>query len=308
MWVSMSDYTDDILFGPQILTRIGDAYRKIRNTARFLLANLSDFNPETDMVPFSELAAVDRWILDRAARTIDRCRQAYEEYEYHIVHHRIMELCTVDLSATYLDISKDTMYTEAAASPQRRSAQTAMYTILRAIVGAMAPIIPFTAEEIYEAMPGTKERSIHLTEFPRIEGAALSAEESAAWERVLAVREEVTKVLERARGAQQIGQSLEADIALHGALTPETLLGPLKVDVAKVFIVSHVDFLPPEEVVGEVVDVKGVGPVAITIAPARGKKCGRCWQYREEVQQDGWPCARCQSVLYILAPVEEPTV
>ena len=113
LWVAVSDYTDDMSFGPQILTRVGEAYRKIRNTARFLLANLSDFDPQTDALPLDQLLDTDRWALDRAARTFDRCRQAYEEYEFHVVYHRLLELCTVDLSAIYIDVSKDTIYIEA---------------------------------------------------------------------------------------------------------------------------------------------------------------------------------------------------
>jgi isoleucyl-tRNA synthetase len=169
----------DIPFGPQLLTRIGEAYRKIRNTARYLLSNLHDFDPATNALPLDELADARQVGLGRATRIFERCRQAYDEYEFHVVYHRILELCTVDLSQVYLDISKDTVYCEAPDSPLRRSAQTAMYLILRGIVAYMAPIMSFTADEIYEAMPGPKAQSVHVTDFP----AYAPMPEDTAWER-----------------------------------------------------------------------------------------------------------------------------
>ncbi|HYK02487.1 MAG TPA: isoleucine--tRNA ligase [Thermoanaerobaculia bacterium] len=301
LWVSVSDYTDDMPYGPQILARASDGYRKIRNTARYLLANLSDFNPATDVVATDELLPLDRWILDRASRVVDRCRQAYEEYEFHAVYHRVLELCTTDLSAIYLDASKDTMYCDAPASRERRSGQTAMYHVLRGITSVMAPILTFTADEIYEAMPGEKEASVHLTEFPKLD-APLSAEEMSAWSRVLRLRDGVMVVLERARAAKQIGQSLEADIALHGNVEN------FGVDLAKLFIVSHVDVKPADDAVADFVEMEGSGRIGISWTPARGKKCGRCWTYREEVANDGDLCDRCAGVVDQLAVPEQPTV
>jgi isoleucyl-tRNA synthetase len=300
LWVSVSDYTDDIPFGPQILSRTSEAYRKIRNTARYLLANLSDFDPAKDAVPLTELRPLDRWILDRAARAVARCRTAYEEYEFHVVYHRVLELCTVDLSAIYLDASKDTMYCDAPASRKRRSAQTAMDLVLRGITGAIAPILAFTADEIYEAMPGPKERSVHLSEIPRLE-TQLSAEELEAWARLLRLRDAVLAVLERARAAKQIGQSLEADITLYGNV-------PADLDLAELFIVSHVDLQPADDAIADTVEIEGLGRIGIVMSPARGKKCGRCWQYREEVADEGGLCARCRKVIDELAPIEVPTV
>ena len=305
LWVAMIDYHDDMTWGPDILTRAGEAYRKLRNTARFLLGNLYDFHPDRDGVPLSELADVDKWILSRASEAFERCRTAYDEYDFHVVYHRLQELCTVDLSSLYLDISKDTMYCEGPASRARRSAQTAMFYILRGLVTLLAPILSFTADEIYEAMPGAKEASVHLSDFAQI--AAVGGD-AAAWDRVLVVREVASKVLERARAAQQIGQSLEADVTLHGT-TREALLGGLNVDLAKIFIVSHVDFSAGAPPAGsDVIEMPGIGTVAVTMSPARGKKCGRCWQYREEVANDGDLCDRCEDVLEGLAPPEAATV
>jgi len=296
MWVASVDYSADIPFGPQLLSRIGDSYRKIRNTARYLLANLSDFDP-ANAVALDELTPIDRWILARAARVFERCRQAYDEYQFHVVYHRILDLCTVDLSQVYLDISKDTMYVEAPDSPLRRSGQTAMHLILRGIVAYMAPIMSFTSDEIYQAMPGAKEPSVHVTDFPKY----ATLDEDASWDGVFRLREEVTKVLERARAASEIGQSLEADVILYtNASLPD-------VDLAKVFIVSHVDIRPASEGTGEKLEIEGLGPVGIGMVPARGRKCGRCWNYREEVANDGELCARCADIVAGLSIPEAPT-
>ena len=305
LWVAVSDYTDDMLFGPQILSRASDGYRKIRNTARFLLANLYDFDPAKDAVPLDQLQPLDKWILDRASRAVARCRQAYEEYEFHAVYHRVLELCTVDLSSIYLDASKDTTYCEAAASPERRSAQTAMYEVLRGLVAVIAPILTFTADEIYEAMPGEKLASVHLTEIPQLESTQ-TAEEQSAWLRVLRLRDAVLAVLERARAAKQIGQSLEADVTLHGNV--DELARTVGADLAKLFIVSHVDIAAADDAIADFVEIEGAGRIGIAMSNARGKKCGRCWQYREEVVDDAGLCARCQKVIDELAPSEVPTV
>jgi len=302
LWVAMIDYQTDMTIGPQIMGRAAEAYKKIRNTARYLLSNLNGFEPERDAVPHDQLLDVDKWVLARAAEVFDRCRKAYEEYEFHIVYHRVLDLCTVVLSSLYLDISKDTLYCDAPASVSRRSAQTAMYEILRGMVAFLAPLLTFTTEEIYEAMPGAKEQSVHLIDFPTI---TAPASDSAAWDRIFRVREAVSKVLEGARAAGTIGQALEADITLHG-VTREAIVGTLDLDLAKIFIVSHVDFAAAA--IDSTIDIEGVGPIGITMSPARGKKCGRCWQYREEVVEDGGLCARCDEVVSSLEVPEQPTV
>ncbi|MEO6259639.1 MAG: isoleucine--tRNA ligase [Thermoanaerobaculia bacterium] len=312
LWVSMIDYRDDMAMSKEILSRIADSYRKIRNTARYLLSNLKDellgtsamFDPEKDAVPFDQLLDTDRWILARAAETFDRCRKAYEEYEFHTVYHRMLDLCTVDLSALYVDISKDTLYCEAPASRERRSAQTAMYEVLRGMVSLIAPILSFTAEEIYEAVPGKRERSVHLTEFPRL---IAPTTDMAAWARIFRLREAVLQVLERARNAKQIGAFLEADIQLHGDFPLAALTGSLQVDLAKLFIVSHVDLRPASPSATDVVEIEGLGPIGITMTSARGRKCGRCWQYRQEIVQDSGMCTRCEDVVAGLSVAEMPT-
>ena len=238
--------------------------------------------------------------VDRAARTIDRCRKAYDEYEFHSVYHRVLDLCTVDVSAVYVDVTKDTMYCDAPGSKERRSAQTAMYHVLRALTGVIAPILSFTADEIYEATPGSTEKSVHLTTFPEMK-PLLTAEEEAQWLTLLRLREAVNMVLERARAAMEIGKSLEADVVLYGNFDAKGI------DLAKLFIVSNVDILTSDESVTDGVELEGIGRIGIAWAPARGKKCGRCWIYRAEVASDGDLCNRCQGVIDTLAPREVPT-
>jgi len=307
LWVAMIDYSTDVPFGPQLIARAAETYRKFRNTARWLLGNLHEFHPATDAVPIDELEQIDKWALDRAARAFARCRQAYDDYEFHIVHQRMLELCTVDLSAVYVDASKDTMYCEAVTSKKRRSAQTAMHHIVRGLASIMAPIMPFTSDEIYEAIPGDKMQSVHLTTFPETP-AALNDAQVMAWDRLLELREAVNKVIEPPRAAKQIGQSLEADIVLYMDMPQEDLFGNLDVDLAKLFIVSHVDFQPLSDFSGTQTEIRGLGNIGIAMTPARGLKCGRCWQYREEVKEEGGLCARCEDVVGGMAPVEMPTV
>jgi isoleucyl-tRNA synthetase len=301
LWVSMIDYRDDMGLGNELLTRIADSYRKIRNTARFLLANLADFDPAKDARSWEQLEDLDRWAVDRTNQLVERCQRAYESFEFHTVYHRVLEFCTVDLSAIYLDIIKDRLYVEAAGSETRRSAQTAMDLILRAIVGVIAPILTFTSDEIYEYMPGEREASVHLTPFPQAKLGSLTSEERMVWERLFALREAASKVLEKARAEKRIGQALEADIVLSGELDEAKLFGGLQIDLAKLLIVSHVDIeygQTPDA--AESVELPGLGRIGISMHAARGKKCGRCWQYRDEVANDLDLCARCQSVVATL--------
>jgi isoleucyl-tRNA synthetase len=307
LWVAMIDYSDDLPFGPQLVARAAETYLKIRNTARWLLGSLHNFDPVADALPIDDLEDVDKWALDRAARAFARCRQAYDDYEFHIVHHRMLDLCTVDLSAVYVDVSKDTMYCEAVTSKKRRSAQTAMFHILRGLTAIVAPIIPFTADEIYEAMPGAKEPTVHVTDFPIIE-PPLSDAEVMAFDRLIELREAVNKVLEVARNAKLIGKSLEADITLYTDVPEEDIFGKLDVDLAKLFIVSHADIVPLAGCAAPIAEIRGLGPVGIVMTAARGIKCGRCWQYREEVREEGGLCARCEEVVSAMVLPESPTV
>jgi isoleucyl-tRNA synthetase len=302
MWVAMIDYRDDMGIGNEILARLAEAYLKIRNTARFMLGNLADydgFDPATDALPFEELDPLDRWAVSRAHETFARCVEAYDDLEFHLIYHRVLELSTVTLSALYFDIIKDTLYIEATDSKLRRSAQSALHMILSGFVRVVAPILSFTADEIWERMKGETAASVHLSQFPDFSAHRISAQETAAWDRVFAVREAANKVLERARAAQKIGKSLEADIVLTGDFAPEALTGGIPVDdLARVLIVSHVDFDRTSNASdAEPLAFDGVGTVGIVMKPARGTKCARCWQYREEVTETRGTCDRCEAIV-----------
>jgi len=298
LWVAMIDYRGDMAISNEIIARIAEAYRKIRNTARFLIANLADFDPEKDAVPFDELEDLDKWMLHRADETFARCRRGYDEFEFHVVYHRIVELATVDLSATYLDIVKDRLYCEAAGSKTRRSAQTAMYHVARGLASIIAPILAYTADEIYEALPGTNVASVHLTRFPEPSGASLDAETLAAWDRLFALREAVSKVIENARAEKKIGSSLGAAITVTGEPGRDRLFERIDVDPSKLFIVSKVSFDSSSSRSDvDPVELDGLGRVGIAMELATGHKCGRCWHVREEVSEDGDLCARCEPIV-----------
>jgi isoleucyl-tRNA synthetase len=166
LWAASEDYTEDIRLSPEIMDRLADAYRRIRNTYRFMLGNLSDFAPSRDRQSYAQLEEVDRWILDRLARLIARVTRAYEDYQFHTVFHAVHNFCAVDLSAQYLDVIKDRLYTSAAADPRRRAAQTVCYDVFTALARLMAPILTFTAEEAWRHAPGTLAESVHLERFP----------------------------------------------------------------------------------------------------------------------------------------------
>ncbi len=297
MWVSMIDYRDDMAISREILSRIAEAYRKIRNTARFLLANLYDFDPERDGVALDQLEEIDRWILDRAQQTFERCRQAYEEFEFHTVYHRVLDFCTVDVSAIYVDVAKDRLYVEGADSPSRRAAQTALHRIGEGLASIIAPVMAFTADEIYENLPGERRESVHLTRFPSMDPLLTDAERER-WERLFALREAVSKVLEKGRAAGTIGGSLEAAVTLTGSFDLEKLLGGLRIDLADLFIVSHVG-TAPESTQSEIepLTFEGIGSIGVLMNEAGGRKCGRCWHYREEVAEDGELCDRCRAIV-----------
>ena len=211
LWVAAEDYRDDIRISEEILTRLSEAYRRIRNTCRFLLGNLYDFDPEKDAVSDSQLLEIDRWILLRLQKLIARLREAYTAYEFHVVFHSLHNFCAVDLSSLYLDILKDRLYTAPASSIERRAAQTALHKILDAMVRLMATILSFTAEEVWEHLPGAGKRaaSVHLTLFPEVEPRYLDENLEAKWDRLLEIRGEVSKALEIARKEKLIGNSLE---------------------------------------------------------------------------------------------------
>ncbi|OGP87433.1 MAG: isoleucine--tRNA ligase [Deltaproteobacteria bacterium RBG_16_48_10] len=292
LWVSAEDYKDDIKISNEILKRLADAYFRIRNTFRFLLGNLYDFNPERDWIPYSELHELDRWALHRLQRLIARVREAYEQFEFHIVYHSVQNFCAVEMSALYLDILKDRLYTFSPRSKGRKSAQTALYEILNGLAILMAPILSFTAEEVWRHIPGSpqKPESIFLTPFPKPRNEYLDEELNERWDRIWEVRMGVTKALEEARKEKTIGHSLDAQVSLY---LPERLyafLQPYQEDLRSIFIVSSVTLHPMAK------GTKDDKEMGVEVLRAEGRKCERCWNYDGKVghhPEHQTLCGRC---------------
>ncbi|MBU2489464.1 MAG: isoleucine--tRNA ligase, partial [Proteobacteria bacterium] len=277
MWVSATDYRDDIRISDVILKQLTDAYRRIRNTCRFILGNLPDFDPATDAVAYADMDELDRFALHRLHGLDARCRAAYEEYEFHVIYQALHNFCAVDLSAFYLDILKDRLYTQPLDSPLRRSAQTTLNIIIGALTRLMAPILAFTAEEVWSHLPGAdKKESVHLALFPEVAAEWKDPELAARWDVVRKVRAEVTKALEEARNRKEVGHPLEAAVTVYApedvAITLDTFSGRLR----EIFIVSEARVsreAPPEDALA----AGGMEGVAVAVASAQGEKCARCW-------------------------------
>jgi isoleucyl-tRNA synthetase len=304
LWVSSADYQDDDPISEEILARCAEAYRKIRNTARYLISNLYDFDPAVNGVAPGDLLPLDRWALHQARRLASRVSDAYERYEFHIVYHSVVNFCATTLSAFYLDVLKDRLYASPADSRQRRSAQTAMSRIGRVIATLAAPVLPFTAEEIWEALPGSKEESVHLARFEALDDLPQEPLPEEAWDRLMKLRVEVAVLLEQARREKTIGSSLEGAIALTANADLErdrTSTGAAGAGLADLFIVS--------ETISEAAGSDGVGWTASQAYPglkirfekARGRRCERCWKVTLEAENGGL-CDRCRRALEALAP------
>jgi isoleucyl-tRNA synthetase len=294
LWVSMSDYTQEVRLSKEILARVAEAYRKIRNTLRALLMNLYDFDPAVDLVRRSDLGEIDRYILARYADAGRRILRAYEEYDYGAIFHTLNGFATVDLSAFYVDVSKDRLYTFAARAAERRSAQTAMYVMLDGLTRFAAPILSFTADELWRFLPGGREPSVHIAIFPTAaELDALADDELAArWDRLIRIREQVVAEIEPLRTAKQIGSSLQAKVIVSAGPSVLALLEQHARDLPMLFIVSEVELRPAP--------TDDDGPPRVTIARAGGVKCERCWRYVPSVSGDpasAGLCERCQDAL-----------
>jgi isoleucyl-tRNA synthetase len=288
LWSASVEFNEDVRISETILTRLVDAYRKLRNTFRYLLGNLWDFDPGRDAVPANEMAELDQWILLRGEDLVARCRAWYDNFEFHKVYHSVYAFATVDLSALYFDVLKDRLYTSAPKSKARRSAQTALYRLLDALVRLLAPIMAFTAEEVWGHMK--REGSVHMAYFP--ESGELGAgiddavrKRTADWDRLMEVRGDVLKSLETARNEKLIGAPLEARVRLsaNGDLHP--LLERYARELPALFIVSQVDLDRAED-----------RPLAVRVERAVGAKCERCWKYTTDIGSDPkFPtiCAAC---------------
>jgi isoleucyl-tRNA synthetase len=294
LWVASVEFTDDIVISDTILARLSEAYRKLRNTFRYALGNLADFDPERDTVSASELLDIDKWILIRAEQLVADCLRWYEEYSFHRVYHALYDFATTDLSAIYFDVLKDRLYTSATRSQARRSAQTALHRIAGALIRLLAPLISYTAEEAWQHLrkPAGAPESVHLALFPAPSDLSAGLSEadrecSRDWDRLMGVRESVLKNLEAARQEKTIGAPLEASVRLRadGDLFP--VLERHAAELPGLFIVSQVD-LEPGDALG------------VEIGRARGAKCERCWKYTEDVGADpALPtvCAACAAAV-----------
>ena len=295
LWVAASDYSEELRVSKEILTRVIDVYRKLRNTCRILLGNLYDFDPATDMVPLDRMEAVDRYALGRYARAASKVLRAYDEYDFPTVYQTLISLATVDLSAFYIDVTKDRMYTLAAKSPSRRSAQTAMYRIADGVARLVAPVLPMTADEVWRFMPGRRSRSIHLEEFPDVSGL-VDEGLMTSWDRLMGIRDVVNAALEEKRKNKVIGNSLGARVSITAGGQSAALLRTYEAELPMLFIVSELDL--------QLGSPDGPDELRVDVQKASGTKCARCWRYVPAVRTEpDWAgiCDRCVEAL--AAPV-----
>ncbi len=288
LWVASVDFREDVAASENLMQRVADNYRKLRNTFRFLLGNLAGFVPAEHAVREDELLPLDRYLLARTAGLAAKVTGWYEQMEFHRVYHAVNEFCIVELSALYLDVLKDRMYTFAPSSVERRSAQTALWRIAETLVRLVAPVLSFTAEEVWGYLPAVegREESVHLALFTETATVAVT-DNAADWERIFAVREEVMRSLEEARQAKRIGKGLEAQLVITAPPTEYAALSGAAAGLKELFNVSQVQLIPGET-------------LSVETLPADGRKCGRCWNYRTDIAPFGpWPevCGRCADAL-----------
>jgi isoleucyl-tRNA synthetase len=301
LWVSASDYRDDVRISENMLKQMSDAYRRIRNTCRFMLGNLSGFDPAADQVSLDEMFEIDRYALHNLQELVRKCTAAYDDYEFHVIYHSLFNYCTLDLSAFYLDVLKDRLYTSPRGSLARRSAQSAMYRILDAVVRIMAPVMIFTAEEIWKHMPEASERpgSVHLAAMPKYDESLCDETLAGSWEKILTVRREVTKALEVARAEKKIGHPLDAHVTLWCDDDLAGFLTPYEEELRTIFITSMVRLSPGKDA-GDDAMATEIAGMSISIAKSTAEKCQRCWIHDTTVgthSEHPEICTRCKSAL-----------
>ena len=301
LWVVSADYKTDMRISDGILKQLSESYRKIRNTARYILGNINDFNPETDMVSTDKLSDIDRWALIRLSKLTQKVLDAYRNYEFHIVQHAIHNFCIVDMSNFYLDVIKDRLYAERADSEQRRAAQTVMYKVLDSLVRLLAPVLAFTSEEIWASMPHTAADNkdyVILNDMPKPTPELYDDVFESKWDRLMLAKADVSKALEEARGAKLIGKSLGAKVEIFAEGSYYELLKETESDLITYFITSGatvktLDEAPADAILGET-------GIKVKVAVADGDECERCWIHSKTVGNDSAHptlCARCAQVL-----------
>jgi isoleucyl-tRNA synthetase len=307
LWVNSQDFTSDFRMSKNVMTQLSEAYRKLRNTFRFALGNLADFDPARDSVPDAEMEELDRWMLARTATLVRDCRESYDAFEFHRVYHALYDYAVVDLSAFYFDILKDRLYTFASRNRGRRSAQTAVYRIGSAVLRLLAPILSFTSEEIWKHFPhrAGDPDSVHLALFPNAEdlGSPLDAAKAANWEKLLAVRTEVLRALEAARNAKTISGALEAKVVLSGGNDFAPLLEQYKGWLPALFIVSQAELRATAP--GDAVKSEALPGLSVAVRRADGAKCERCWNYSTHVGESADYPTVCERCVKALTEIEE---
>ncbi len=293
LWVASENFTEDVRISKNILKSVSDAYRKIRNTIRFMLGNLYNFNPE-EALSYQELHEIDRWALNRFYQLAGEVVKDYQEYRFNRIFRRLYEYCSNELSAIYLDISKDFLYCEHPSSKRRRSSQTAIYRILQGLLTLIAPILSFTAEEAYSHLPGREKESVFLEEFPP-SCEELDREILNRWDKLIRVKAVVNKALEEARRQELVNHPLEASVKVYAQGELYDLLKEYEGELPFTFITSQARVLPIEGApAGAVEDEETLEGVKVVVERAEGQKCPRCWMYAQLV--DG-VCPRCKEVL-----------
>jgi len=300
LWVVSADYTADMRTSPEILKQIAEVYRKIRNTARFLLGNLYDFDPDKDMLPYEELLEIDKWALYRLNRLVKQLTESFDKYEFYDFFHPVHNFCVVDMSSLYLDILKDRLYTYPAKSKERKAAQTTLYIILDTLVKLMAPVLAFTSEEIWWHMKHDRNNnfeSVQLADWPQVKEEYDNPYIIEKWEKLFDMRKDISKALEIARSEKKIGHSLDAQVDIYPSSELYEFFKGFE-DLQYVFIVSKVVLHDPQEAAPENAYVSEDYDLKITVTRAPGEKCERCWMYSETVgtiKEHPTICARCAS-------------
>lgn len=300
LWVVSADFKTDMRISKDILKQMSEVYRKIRNTARYILGNIHDFDPETQSVPVEEMNELDKWAMMRLSQMIEKVLSAYESYDFHLIYHAIHNFCVVDMSNFYLDIIKDRLYVEKADSLERRAAQTVMYTVLDAIVRLLAPVLVYTTEEIWQFMPhkaADDKRSVLYNEMPKA-GLYANKELEEKWDRFIKLRADVSKALENARAEKKIGNSVGAGVVLYVSADMKAFLETFGDTLPTLFIVSSVTMVE-----GEASNDAYKGEtegLAVEITEPKGEKCERCWLYSTTVGEDAAHptlCSRCAGII-----------
>ncbi|MBI5970933.1 MAG: isoleucine--tRNA ligase, partial [Deltaproteobacteria bacterium] len=302
LWVCAEDYREDIRISEEILTRLAEAYRRIRNTFRYILGNLYDFDPSKDVVPYAELAEIDRLTLHRLCRLDETVQAAYKEFEFHKIYHAAHNFCAVDLSAYYLDIIKDRLYTNKATSKARRAGQTTIYHVLDHLVRLLAPILVFTTDEAWGFMPGKREPSVHLAAMPEANKVWLDDKLEEKWNRLLKIKDEISKTLEGARRDKFIGHPLDAEVSIN--LAHKDILKDLfqEADTQKMIDLLNAEKSPLGDIliISKLNVIDNKSEMIIQVKKAEGAKCERCWHYDPTVGANPTHptvCSRCAEAL-----------